>query len=267
MLILTLIGLRHQCGTPVLSLTTFTISPTLFFVDILKNHILDLTFCSAAVVNKAKTNTYNVLGEKLNFERKVRAKAAGNPDETLDLNEIQDIVVNKESRVTESDVMGTNGVLHVVDTVLSTESGQPITTMLGKRNLTVFKGLIEANGLDEEFDVLSNVSFFAPTDKAFENSQWKKELEVNPGNLKDSADLRKFLEYHIGLPYVKTCELNEEMVKTKAGPDLRVNLYATVSFQIYEIVYGVLMFSLCICFFARNRLLDYNNLNLFNCLI
>lgn len=186
--------------------------------------------------DKAKTNTLNLLGEKLLFERQVSEQA--NATESQDLTGDSDILINKQAKVTESDLMATNGVLHVIDTVLQTDSGTPITEVLGNHNLTVFKQLVEASGLDDSLNLMSNASFFVPTDKAFENSKWKTELENSPESLKDNAELKKFLEYHIGLPYVKTCNLSEEMIETAAtGEQLRVNLYSTVSSRQGQINY------------------------------
>lgn len=187
---------------------------------------MDLTFCGAAVVEKAKTNTFNILGDRLLFERQISEEE--NATESQDLSKRSEIVINKQARVTEADLMATNGVLHVIDSVLETNSATPVTTVMEHQNLTIFKRLVEAAGLDETFDAMSNVSFFVPTDKAFENSDWKTELEKNPDSLKDNEDLTKFLQYHISKEYIKTCNLTEEIIPTITEGGLRVNLYSTV---------------------------------------
>lgn len=202
--------------------------------DILKNHILDLTFCGAAVVEKAKTNTFNILGDRLLFERE--SPAEDNATETQDLGRRSEIVINKQARVTESDMMAMNGVLHVIDTVLETSSATPVTALMNQQNLTIFTRLVEAAGLEETFDTMSNVSFFVPTDKAFEHSEWKSELENNPSTLKDNAELKQFLEYHVAADYIKTCNLSEEVIPTRAEGGLRVNLYSTVGISSWDIV-------------------------------
>lgn len=177
------------------------------------------------MVEKAKTNTFNILGDRLMFERKEEENAT----ESQDLAKQADIVINKQARVTEADLMATNGVLHVIDTVLETDAATPVTTLMEHQNLTIFKRLVEASGLDEKFDTMSNVSFFVPTDKSFEQSEWKTELENNPDSLKDNAELRQFLEYHVVQDYIKTCNLSEDTIPTMAEGGLRVNLYSTVS--------------------------------------
>lgn len=196
--------------------------------NILKNHILDITFCSLAAINGVKTTTYNLLSEKLEFEYASMAKT-----ELDDMSNKKDqrLMINGVANLQETDLMGTNGVVHVIDTVLSTDSGMPISNTLANRNLTIFKQLIDDAGLEDAFDSLSNKTFFIPSDKAFEQSEvgqyWIQQLKEHPESLKDNARLKEFLEYHVAEPLIKTCDLSEDMVKTTAGQNLRVNLYNT----------------------------------------
>lgn len=196
--------------------------------NILKNHILDITFCSLAAINGVKTSTYNLLSEKLEFEFASIAKT-----ETEDMSDkkMQRLRINGVANVEETDLMGTNGVVHIIDTVLPTDSGMPISNALASRNLTIFKQLIDDAGLEDEFDAMTNRTFFIPSDKAFEQSEagqyWIQQLKEHPETLKDNARLKEFLEYHVAEPLIKTCDLEENMVKTATGSELRVNLYTT----------------------------------------
>ncbi|XP_062560812.1 transforming growth factor-beta-induced protein ig-h3 isoform X2 [Armigeres subalbatus] len=198
--------------------------------NILKNHILDITFCSLAAVNGVKTTTYNMLSEKLEFEYASMAKTEVE-DMSLTSKKDQRLKINGIATVGEMDLMGTNGVVHVIDTVLPTDSGMPISNTLANRNFTIFKQLIDDAGLEDEFDSFSNKTFFIPSDKAFEQSEtgqyWIKQLKEHPESLRDNAQLKEFLEYHVAEPLIKTCDLQENMVKTSAKKDLRVNLYNT----------------------------------------
>lgn len=219
--------------------------------DILKNHILDMTFCSAAVVNddEAKTTTYNMLGEKMLFERSSPKEEVAGEETTLpteemeanntesrseleDLNDIPGILINGKSRIVEQDIMGTNGVVHIIDTVLETQSGLPITSMLQSRNLTIFKKLMEYGSFDSEFDALSNATYFVPTDLAFESTEmgqyWIKQLEEAPQKLKNNEKLKQFLQYHVVQPLTKTCDFTEKMMPSMMGEPLRINLFSTV---------------------------------------
>jgi len=199
-------------------------------MNILKNHILDMTFCSVAVAEGAKTSAINSMGEKMTMER---VEAPRTESESLteadDLAAKKSIKINGKSHITETDIMATNGVMHVIDTLLPTDSSLPLTSMLEQRNLTVFKSLLELNGIDELVDSYENVSVFAPTDSALQSTEWAKKIESDPDSLKGNEELTKFLQYHIAKPLIKTCDLTERSLETENGEKIRVNLYSTHS--------------------------------------
>lgn len=184
-----------------------------------------------AVVDDAKTSAINSLGEKVTLERanKSKSELASTENEADDLAGVKPITVNGKAQITEADIMATNGVMHVIDTLLPTDSGMPVTAMLDSRNLTIFKKLIDANGFDELLDSYENVSIFAPTDAALTDNYWAKKLEEDPESLKGNDELSSFLKYHIAKPLIKTCDLSERSLETEKGSKLRVNLYSTVS--------------------------------------
>lgn len=189
-----------------------------------------MTFCSVAVADEAKTSAINSLGEKVNFERvDAAATTAGRSTESEvdDLTGAKVIMINGEARVTESDLMGINGVVHVVDTLLPTDSAMPVSTMFEKRNLTLFQQLCELNGFAEELDSYMNVSIFAPNNEALEKNYWVEKIASDPDSLKNNAELTKFLKYHIAKPLTKTCDLTENQLETETGEKVRINLYST----------------------------------------
>lgn len=203
---------------------------SLFAIDILKNHILDMTFCSVAVVDGAKTSAVNTMGERMQLERVAASKkTTDSPSEAEDLaTTSKSIVINGKSEITESDVMATNGVMHVIDSILETDSSLPLTSMLASRNLTYFRTLVELNGLDDLVDSYENVSVFAPTNAALESSPWVEKMKSDPDSLKGNEELTKFLQYHIAKPLIKTCDLTERLLDTQTDDKVRVNLYSTV---------------------------------------
>ncbi|KAH8369235.1 hypothetical protein KR009_005189, partial [Drosophila setifemur] len=186
--------------------------------NILKNHMLDLTFCSLATVPGAKTTAYNLLGEPLLLNRTQR-----------DVNQTAPaaIYINNVAKILTADIMGTNGVLHVIDTILPTESALPMTSLMSQKNLTIFQRLLEASGYDDQFDDLDNVTIFAPTDKALQNTEWARMLKEQPEQLSHNPDLLEFLNYHVVKPMIKTCDLSEKSLPTLAGSSVRLNLYST----------------------------------------
>lgn len=192
-----------------------------------------MTFCSVAVVDGAKTSAINTMGEKMSMERvEVPKESTETPSEAEDLAGRKAIMINGKSEVVESDIMATNGVMHVIDTLLPTESSLPLTSMLETRNLTLFKTLLELNGIDEAIDSYENVSIFAPTNEALQSSEWVKKMESDPDSLKGDEELTKFLQYHVAKPLIKTCELTERTLDTETGDKIRVNLYSTVRFSL-----------------------------------
>ncbi|XP_037949137.1 transforming growth factor-beta-induced protein ig-h3 isoform X2 [Teleopsis dalmanni] len=192
--------------------------------NILKNHILDLTFCSAASIAGAKTSAFNLLGEPLRFNK---SKSAQEKSEVADLVNESYITINNAAKIIEPDVMGTNGVLHIVDTILSTESALPLSTLMQTKNVTLFKRLVEAAELDNKIDDMDNITLFAPTDKALQGTKWVEMLTETPEKLRNNPELVDFINYHIVHPMTKTCDLTEQLMPTAAGSSIRINLYST----------------------------------------
>lgn len=189
-----------------------------------------MTFCSAAVVDGAKTSAMNEMGEKMTMERvNAQRKDSETLTEADHLAGKKSILINGKSQIIETDVMATNGVMHVIDTLLPTDSSLPLTSILEARNLTLFKTLLELNGIDDMVDSYENVSVFAPTDSALQSTEWAKQIESDPDSLKGNEELTKFLQYHIAKPLIKTCDLSERSLETETGDSIRVNLYSTVS--------------------------------------
>lgn len=79
-----------------------------------------MTLCSAAVADGTKTSVINALGVAVMFER---ADNDTDSDRDTENDTEGDLIINGESKIIETDLMATNGVLHIIDTVLTTESG------------------------------------------------------------------------------------------------------------------------------------------------
>lgn len=180
---------------------------------------MDLTFCTVASVAGAKTTAYNLLGEPMRFNRS-KLSEEGKAEE-------QPVIINDIAKIMESDIMGSNGVMHVIDTIMPTESALPMSSLMQEKNVTIFKRLLEASGLDNKFDDMDNVTVFAPTDKALQNTKWAQLLEESPEQLKDNQELIEFLNYHVASPMIKTCDLEVKLLPTIGGDKVRINLYST----------------------------------------
>lgn len=186
-----------------------------------------MTLCTAAVFEGIETSAVNELGEKMKMDR---ISAQHNGSEILAGRE-SIVMINGKSQITEADIMATNGVIHVIDTFLPTDSSRPFTSLLQSRNLTLFKTLLELNGISDLVDSYENVSLFAPTDLALKSTKWVKKIESDPDSLKGNEELTQFLKYHIAKSSIKTCDITtEHYLESKSGDSLHVNLaYPRVS--------------------------------------
>ena len=172
--------------------------------DILKNHILPNVICSGIIEGKANTN--NMLDKYM----------------TMDRDEEGNVLVNG-IKLRMRDIVGTNGVIHVIDDVLVPESARTAMDALKSRRMNTMMELLDSAKLTEEFSDMSNITIFLPTEKALSElpESFLKELKT------DSQKLKEFLMYHVTTPRKCKCELeNNLMLKTEIGQqNIRVNTY------------------------------------------
>lgn len=177
--------------------------------SILKHHVVAHTVCSSAIIGNA--TTHNIEGELVEMQRR----------------EDDHVFIGDKAKVTQADIIATNGVIHLIDTILIPDSALHITEALKSKNITKFQNLINQAGLTEEIDSLDNATVFAPTDEAFADEEVSKVLD----EIKDDKEkLRYLVRYHIVQGQVQSCDLNNnQLLETKMpGDQLRVNLFSTV---------------------------------------
>ncbi|MFN8890409.1 MAG: fasciclin domain-containing protein, partial [Cyclobacteriaceae bacterium] len=89
------------------------------------------------------------------------------------------VFINGRTKVTQTDIIGSNGVVHVIDRTLSPPSQTiaQIATALSTATAPQFTKLLQALSRTEAADILAtasnasaNITLFAPTDAAFEAS-------------------------------------------------------------------------------------------------
>lgn len=73
--------------------------------SILRHHIVGNTICSSAIIGNA--TTHNLAGEVLEMERKDDNK----------------LVIEGNANIEKADIMATNGVIHLIDTIMIPETG------------------------------------------------------------------------------------------------------------------------------------------------
>ena len=134
---------------------------------------------------------------------------------TLQGNKVNLTLMVNNARVIKADVKASNGVIHVIDTVVLPDAGKPIQGHANKRPLASpnkvekdivetavaagqFKTLvtaIQAAGLEDALSGKGPFTVFAPTDKAFAKlPAGTVESLVQPEN---KAQLQAILKYHV----------------------------------------------------------------------
>merc|ERR1719206_1618806 len=156
--------------------------------DILKNHILPNVICSGIIEGKANTN--NMLDKYV----------------TMDRDEEGNVLVNS-IKLRMKDIVGTNGVIHVIDDVLVPESARTAMDALKSRRMNTMMELLDSAKLTQEFSDMSNITIFFPTEKALSElpESFLKELKT------DSQKLKEFLMYHVTTTRKCKCELENNL--------------------------------------------------------
>lgn len=189
-----------------------------YFSGIFKHLIVEHTICSSAIVGNA--TTHNIDGELIDLSR------------TTD----DQLLIDGKAKITDADIIATNGVIHLIDNIVIPESAQHINQALKTQNFTKFENLIQQAGMGDEIDSLLNSTVFAPSDEAFETPEGKKALE----EIKDDpARLKEVVMYHTVKGLMQSCEMNNNAIlKSNLNEmPLRLNLYSTVSHKCSVFLY------------------------------
>ena len=112
------------------------------------------------------------------------------------------------------DIVGTNGVIHVIEDVLVPESARTAVDALKTREMNTILDLFDSAHLTEAVSDMSNMTLFVPTEKALAElpDTFIEELKS------DSEKLKEFLMYHVATPRKCKCDLeNNQMLQTGRG--------------------------------------------------
>jgi transforming growth factor-beta-induced protein len=174
--------------------------------DILKNHLLPNVICSGVIEGRAKTN--NLLDRYV----------------VLDRDEEGNVLVEGVQLIVR-DIMGTNGVIHVIEDVLIPDSARDVPEAFREKNMDTLLELFEAAGLTESMGSLSNMTIFAPSEKALSDlpAAYLENLKNDP------VALTEFLMYHVTEPKKCKCDLNNnlELQSGVSGKKVRLNNYGS----------------------------------------
>lgn len=174
--------------------------------DILLHHLLPNVICTGVIQGKAKT--INANDKYVILERNV-----------------EDELVVDNVKITTRDIMGTNGVIHIIEEVLIPETARTVIEAMEEGHMTTLKELFQQAGMEEVLDNMSNVTIFAPSEKALSTlpREMVEDMKNNP------EKLREFLMYHITSPKTSQSGMsNNKVLKTKTDQNLRINTYGGV---------------------------------------
>lgn len=183
--------------------------------DILTYHVISGRVGSAAAISSAGSKVEMVNGDSVG----------------LSLNGDQ-LLINT-STVTTTDIVASNGIIHVIDAVLMppTEDTMPadniVETAVANGNFTTLVSALQATGLDSTLaDPDTDFTVFAPTDAAFEMVG-----EETLGLLLDNPDvLESILLQHVvagaAVDSVTAFTLNGTDVETASGAEIPLMINA-----------------------------------------
>ncbi|XP_046676048.1 transforming growth factor-beta-induced protein ig-h3-like [Homalodisca vitripennis] len=169
---------------------------------VVKHHILPLTLC-AAPVSEGRLTTADMNGELVRLWREQDGQ----------------LMVDEKGRVVQEDIVATNGVVHVLDKVLTPKSAKPLSELLLSSNHTTWLGLLDRAGLMEELNRQENITVLVPTERVLTEENTRALLDAM-----DAETLKRVLLYHV-TQQAGACELRDRAsLRTQAGPSLTVTL-------------------------------------------
>uniref|UniRef100_T1JPA2 FAS1 domain-containing protein n=1 Tax=Strigamia maritima TaxID=126957 RepID=T1JPA2_STRMM len=171
--------------------------------ELLTNHIIPHTICLPAILDEHKMVALS--GNKV----------------TLMCNETGIYVDG--SRLLGESLTGTNGVVHMVGSMIVPEKVRSIWDLLAEYKLETFAQMAKKSGLDSQLENYGDVTLFAFTDEAFKDLS-KKEQMFYQENIESTRDL---LRFHI-VPgrQIKNKLVNDQKLLTLDGYNtLRIKVY------------------------------------------
>ena len=131
-------------------------------------------------------------------------------------------VLINNARVTVTDILATNGVVHVIDAVILPPTGTVVDVVVNSEVHNTLETAVIAAGLVDALNAEGPFTVFAPTDDAFAalGQETIDALLADP-----TGDLANILQYHVinGKAY-STGLTNGQIATTLLGQDLKVTI-------------------------------------------
>ncbi len=131
-----------------------------------------------------------------------------------------------DATVTQTDITASNGVIHVIDSVILPPSGDIVEVAVANGNFSTLAAALDAAGLVETLQSDGPFTVFAPTDEAF--------ATLPDGTLDsllaDIPTLTEILLYHVVAGRVVSGDVvNLESAATVQGSDVSISVDGTVT--------------------------------------
>jgi transforming growth factor-beta-induced protein len=129
------------------------------------------------------------------------------------------VTLNGSSNVVKTDIVGSNGVIHVIDTVIMPPPAQTPKTIVelavGSKDLSTLVAAVKAAGLVETLSGKGPFTVFAPTNEAF--AKLPKEVVADLLKPENKDKLTAILTYHV----VSGSVAAKDVVKLKAAKSVQ----------------------------------------------
>ncbi|CAG5136676.1 unnamed protein product [Candidula unifasciata] len=171
---------------------------------VIQNHLLPNVICSVAIQGQAKTA--NELHRYINVTRTADNK-----------------LLVDEVRIVQADIVGTNGVMHVIEEVLVPDEAFSVIDLIKKEGYNEMLRLIDKAGLTKTLETEANITVFVPTNEAIQNLPVAVKTKLS----EDSELLQEVINYHLS-PEIQQCRRiqDDQQVPTLAGKNIRFNSYS-----------------------------------------
>jgi uncharacterized surface protein with fasciclin (FAS1) repeats len=178
----------------------------------------------ALLANKTQLTavlTYHVVAGKVmstDLTNDMAVKTVQGENVTITLDD-GGVMVN-DAKVVQADIVCTNGVIHAIDTVLTSEK-DIVDTAVAAGNFKTLITAVQAAGLVDTLKSAGPFTVFAPTDDAFAKIP-KDQLDALLAN---KTQLTAVLTYHVVAGKVMSTDLTNNMaVKTVQGENVTITL-------------------------------------------
>ncbi|GIY24039.1 transforming growth factor-beta-induced protein ig-h3 [Caerostris extrusa] len=173
--------------------------------SILHEHVVKGTLCTAAVVSQVRVK--NILDNLLQLTK----------------DEAEKLRVNG-ALVDSENLVGTNGVIHIIDKVLIPPQARNLLKALEEDDRQDLLELLQLSEMAPELEEAHNVTFFAPSKEAIKSlsNETREEMLANPEVLK------KILQHHLFPSHMPSNSFaDNKKLTTVNGHDVHIKLHET----------------------------------------